>query len=57
MDGALARFGGFDWMPAGASRAPGTLGETVQDLLIIALTITLFAALWLLVKGVERIER
>ncbi len=29
----------------------------MQDLLIIVLTIILFAALWLLVKGVERFER
>lgn len=48
---------GFDWISAGASRAPGPLGETVQDLLIIVMTIILFAALWLLVKGVERFER
>jgi hypothetical protein len=29
----------------------------VQDLLYIGLTIVVFAALWLLVKGVERLER
>ncbi len=29
----------------------------MQDLLIIVMTIILFAALWLLVKGVERFER
>lgn len=29
----------------------------VNDLLYIGLTIVVFAVLWLLVKGVERIER
>jgi hypothetical protein len=29
----------------------------VQDLLYVGLTIVVFAALWLLVKGVERFER
>ena len=29
----------------------------MQDLLFIGLTIVVFAALWLLVKGVERFER
>jgi hypothetical protein len=29
----------------------------VQDLLLIGLTIVVFAVLWLLVKGVERFER
>jgi len=29
----------------------------MQDLLYIGLTIVVFAALWLLVKGVERLER
>jgi hypothetical protein len=32
-------------------------GGTVSDLLYIGLTIVVFAALWLLVKGVERFER
>jgi hypothetical protein len=40
--------------PAGTTAA---LGGTVQDLLYIGLTIVVFAALWLLVKGVERFER
>jgi hypothetical protein len=40
------------WRPVGAVR-----GGTVQDLLYIGLTIVVFAALWLLVKGVERFER
>jgi hypothetical protein len=31
--------------------------RTMQDLLYIGLTIVVFAALWLLVKGVERFER
>ena len=29
----------------------------MQDLLYVGLTIVVFAALWLLVKGVERFER
>ncbi|MDR0344013.1 MAG: hypothetical protein LBI49_13095 [Nocardiopsaceae bacterium] len=29
----------------------------MSDLIYIALTIVVFAALWLLVKGVERVER
>jgi hypothetical protein len=33
------------------------LGGTVSDLLYVGLTIVVFAALWLLVKGVERFER
>jgi hypothetical protein len=32
-------------------------GGTVSDVLYIGLTIVVFAALWLLVKGVERFER
>lgn len=36
---------------------PRTLGEPVPDLVYIGLTIVVFAALWLLVKGVERFER
>ena len=32
-------------------------GGTVQDMLYIGLIIVVFAALWLLVKGVERFER
>jgi hypothetical protein len=35
----------------------GVLGGTVSDLLYIGLTIVVFAALWLLVKGAERLER
>lgn len=29
----------------------------MPDLIYIALTVVIFAALWLLVKGVERVER
>jgi len=32
-------------------------GGTVSDVLYIGLIIVVFAALWLLVKGVERFER
>jgi hypothetical protein len=40
--------------PAGITTARG---GTVQDVLYIGLIIVVFAALWLLVKGVERFER
>jgi hypothetical protein len=44
-----------EWrLPAGITTARG---GTVQDLLYIGLIIVVFAALWLLVKGVERFER
>src|SRR5215471_2201803 len=36
---------------------PEPLGGAVQDLLYIGLVIVVFAALWLLIKGVERFER
>jgi hypothetical protein len=39
---------------AGISRATE---DPVSDVIYVALTIAVFAALWLLVKGVERIER
>jgi hypothetical protein len=39
------------------ARALAAQGGTVSDLLYIGLTIVVFAALWLLVKGVERFER
>jgi hypothetical protein len=41
----------------GAPKPPGPQGGTVLDLVFIGLTILVFAALWLLVKGVERFER
>jgi hypothetical protein len=34
-----------------------TLGVAVSDVLYVALTIVVFALLFLLVKGVERLER
>ena len=37
--------------------APEHQEDLVLDLLFIGLTIVVFAALWLLVKGVERFER
>jgi len=37
--------------------APDAKERLVLDLLYIGLTIVVFAALWLLVKGVERFER
>ena len=44
-------------MPSGCAQAPRTQGGPVLDLVYIGLTIVVFAALWLLVKGVERFER
>jgi len=41
----------------GCVRGVAVRGGTVSDLLYIGLTIVVFAALWLLVKGVERFER
>jgi hypothetical protein len=43
--------------PRDAGRAPAVRGGTVSDVLYIGLIIVVFAALWLLVKGVERFER
>ncbi len=37
--------------------APELKEDLVLDLVYIGLTIVVFAALWLLVKGVERFER
>jgi hypothetical protein len=54
---ALARFTEIHRVPSGCGHAPEPLGGAVQDLLYIGLTIVVFAALWLLVKGVERFER
>jgi hypothetical protein len=36
---------------------PGRKEDPVLDLIYVGLTIVVFAALWLLVKGVERFER
>jgi hypothetical protein len=41
----------------GAPTSPERKEELVPDLLYIGLTIVVFAALWLLIKGVERFER
>jgi hypothetical protein len=40
-----------------ALRAFQSLGVAVSDVLYVALTIVVFALLFLLVKGVERLER
>ena len=40
-----------------AVRPCPTQGGPMQDLLYIGLVIVVFAALWLLIKGVERFER
>ena len=41
----------------GAPKPPEPKEDLVLDLLFIGLTIVVFAALWLLLKGVERFER
>lgn len=41
----------------GASKPPEPKEDLVLDLVYIGLTIVVFAALWLLIKGVERFER
>jgi hypothetical protein len=41
----------------GAGRGAAIRGGTVSDVVYIGLIIVVFAALWLLVKGVERFER
>jgi hypothetical protein len=52
-----ARFTEIHRVPSGCGHAPEPLGGAVQDVLYIGLVIVVFAALWLLVKGVERFER
>ena len=44
-------------MPSGCAYAPRTKEDLVLDLVYIGLTIVVFAALWLLVRGVERFGR
>jgi hypothetical protein len=65
-DPAWVPHGGPSFLAAGGSLgvierdrgAPVCLqGGPMQDLLYIGLVIVVFAALWLLVKGVERFER
>jgi hypothetical protein len=41
----------------GALAAQKSLGVAVSDVLYVAVTIVVFALLFLLVKGVERLER
>ena len=41
----------------GAAMPPEPKEDLVLDLVYIGLTIVVFAALWLLVRGVERFER
>jgi hypothetical protein len=42
---------------SGCALAPELKEDLVLDLVYIGLTIVVFAALWLLVKGVESFER
>ena len=44
-------------MPSGCAQALEPKEDPVLDLVFIGLVIVVFAALWLLVKGVERFER
>ena len=44
-------------MASGCAQAPEPKEDLVLDLVYIGLTIVVFAALWLLIKGVERFER
>jgi hypothetical protein len=44
-------------VPASTSTSGSSLGVTVQDLFFVGLTIVVFAALWLIVKGIETFER
>jgi len=41
----------------GAPKPPEPKEDLVLDLVYIGLTIVVFAALWLLIRGVERFER
>ena len=43
--------------PRLGERRPHTLGAAMNDLLVIGMTIVIFAALFLLVKAVEHLER
>jgi hypothetical protein len=45
------------WRAPGGAHQQEALEGPVQDLAYIGLTIVVFAALYLLVKGVERFER
>ena len=44
-------------VPSGCAYAPEPKEDLVLDLVYIGLTIVVFAALWLLIRGVERFER
>jgi hypothetical protein len=44
-------------VPSGCAKPPEPKEDLVLDLVYIGLTIVVFAALWLLIKGVERFER
>ena len=60
MEAAHFRFQGFTEAiecHRGAPKAPEPKEDLVLDLVYIGLTIVVFAALWLLIKGVERFER
>jgi hypothetical protein len=54
---AYVRLDGIHWDACGPVRGPLPEECTVLDLVYIGLTLVVFAALWLLVKGVERFER
>ncbi len=52
-----ARSGDIHWTANGPAHGPLRRSAPVLDLVYTGLTIVVFAALWLLVKGVERVER
>ena len=54
---AYAGFLSIHWGACGPVRGPSCEEPAVLDLVYIGLTLVVFAALWLLVKGVERLER
>ena len=47
----------FHWTAHGPVGGPSCEEPAVLDLVYVGLTLVVFAALWLLVKGVERFER
>ena len=57
IDPRYAGFRGIHWACVGRSAARHARSPVVLDLVYIGLTLVVFAALWLLVKGVERFER
>ena len=57
MNPRYALSGRIHWGACGPARGPSCEEPVVLDLVYIGLTLVVFAALWLLVKGAERLER